>query len=83
MKRCRTCAHWKNDTFSYIMDPVDPDTYQPMEMPFEVRRCVHPRLLFCERPLEADGFAVADGSNYYAAFYTAEDFGCVKHEEEA
>jgi hypothetical protein len=52
-----------------------------MDTGFEVRICQHPRLLFCERPLEANGFAVADGSEYMANFYTAEDFGCVKHEE--
>jgi hypothetical protein len=47
---------------------------------FEVRFCKHPELMFCERPLRPDGFAVADGSNYQAHLYTAEAFGCVLHE---
>lgn len=52
-------------------------------MPFAVRRCMHPKLLFCERPVEDDGFCVADGSIYRAALYTAERFGCVLHEGNA
>lgn len=63
-----------------IIRPEDPDTYEPMVLPFEVRTCGHPKLLFCERPLERDGFAVADGSEYMAVLYTAEGFGCVRHE---
>ena len=51
-----------------------------MVMPFVVGRCRHPKLLFCERPLSPDGFAVADGSVYRAALFTAESFGCVQHE---
>ena len=81
--RCKTCVHWKLDpgrTWDTITQPHDPDTYKPMKMPFEVRQCQHPKLLFCERPLEIDGFAVADGSEYMANLYTAEDFGCVRHE---
>jgi hypothetical protein len=81
---CRTCAFWvipERHQYDQILHPVDPDTYEPMDTGFEVRICQHPRLLFCERPLEANGFAVADGSEYMANFYTAEDFGCVKHEE--
>lgn len=84
--RCRSCTYWKtNQTDRTLSDnithPVDPDTYEPMEMPFEVRECAHPRLAFCERPVEQDGFAVADGSQYMATLYTAEDFGCVKWEQ--
>lgn len=89
---CKTCRHWKQagntwddgsehlDNWNEITMPVDPDTYQPMEMPFEVRQCRNPKLLFCERPLESDGYAVADGSQYMARLYTAEDFGCALHE---
>lgn len=69
MDQCKTCKHWT------------PDTYEPMVMPFEVRECKHPKLLFCERPVENPGFAVADGSTYFAGLFTAADFGCVMHEK--
>lgn len=81
--KCSTCKHWNlgdPDLFDEITHPMDPDTYEAMEMPFRVGRCTHPKLLFCERPVEHDGLAVADGSNYRAALYTAEDFGCVRWE---
>lgn len=82
MNTCKTCKHWKTEGAGHsdILRPIDPDTYEPMAMPFEVRSCEHPALLFCERPLEKDGFAIADGSGYMAGLYTAEDFGCVRHE---
>lgn len=82
MNTCATCIHWQasTDKWDEIENPKDPDTYLPMETGFEVRRCTHPKLLFCERPLEPDGFAVADGSEYWAQLYTAQDFGCIKHE---
>lgn len=86
MAHCKTCRHWKareeeNYRLAILTDPYDPDTFEPMAMPFEVRRCTHPKLLFCERPVEDPGFAVADGSTYFAALVTTETFGCVLHEE--
>ena len=79
--RCAACKHWTDtDEWNEITHPRDPDTYQEMEMSFTVKRCTNPNLLFCERPLESNGFAVADGSTYFAAFFTAEDFGCVQWE---
>lgn len=83
MNTCKTCVHWivkDNGSWDQILNPVDPDTYEPMATAFDVRECVNPKLLFCERPLESDGFAVADGSEYMASLYTAEDFGCIQHE---
>jgi hypothetical protein len=84
VNRCNTCRHWKVDTDSVtsteLCNPTDPDTFEPMVMPFEVRECLHPKLQFCERPITVDGFAVADGSTYYAGLFTAQDFGCVRHE---
>lgn len=80
---CKTCKHWtapEKGDYDAMFRPYDPDTYEPMEFGFDVRRCQHPSLLFCERPLESNGFAVRDGSEYFAALYTAEDFGCVRHE---
>lgn len=44
-----------------------------------VRFCKHPKLEFCQRP-ERNALAVIDGSEYYAALLTGEDFGCVLHE---
>ncbi len=85
-ERCGTCKHWRIDEKNYstqandIVEPIDPDTFQPMAMPFEVKQCSHPKLLFCERPVETPGFAVADGSTYMAGLFTTADFGCVMHE---
>lgn len=79
---CKTCVHWSKKSdggWNQILEPTDPDTYEPMVFEFEVRECTNPRLLFCERPLDRDGFAVADGSEYMANLYTAEGFGCVLH----
>lgn len=80
MNRCRTCKHWRDAEYGDYAHPIDPDTYEEMEIDFGVRECANPKLMFCERPLERNGFAVADGSNYMANLYTAEDFGCVLHE---
>jgi hypothetical protein len=83
MSFCSTCRYWKladKEDYDEIRRPPDPDTYEDMEMPFEVGECRHPKLLFCERPLEPNGFAICDGSNYMANLYTAESFGCVRHE---
>ena len=66
MNTCKTCKHWR-------------DSYEPMVLPFAVRQCKHPSLTFCERPVESNGFRVAD----MAALVTAEDFGCVRHEAES
>ena len=86
MTTCKTCKHWtakapKSFAAKEIFTPTDPDIYKPMQMPFEVRECKHPRMTFCERPVEPNGFGVADGSEYMAMLITAEDFGCVRYEE--
>lgn len=83
MNTCKTCRHWRatgDEPSAGVTHPIDPDTCEPMQMPFEVRSCKHPKLLFCERPLEPDGFAVQDGSYYAADLITAENFGCIQHE---
>ena len=69
------------DSHEDICEPCDPDTYEPMKMPFAVKMCGCPKLLFHERPVESDGACVADGSTYMANLLTAEDFGCVNHKE--
>ncbi len=86
MKTCDTCEFWKKTDESdsratHIRCPTDSDTGEPMELPFEVRECKCPRLLFCERPVEEDGACVVDGSEYFAALITAPKFGCVFHKE--
>jgi len=86
MPTCKTCAHWKTPQDSYMQRGVcgllnDPDTYEPMQRGFEVRICKHPAQTFCEAPVERNGFGLTDGSHYMAALATAEDFGCVRHEE--
>lgn len=86
VKTCKTCRHWVaaesgfNPIERDICSPVDPDTFEPMLMPFEVRRCAHPEKTFHERPVSRDGFGLADASEYMAELYTGEDFGCVRHE---
>jgi hypothetical protein len=81
MKRCRTCAHWVIEDNYEIVAPVDPDTWKPMEMPFQVGICRHPEQTFCERPVADPGFGLADGSGWAATLFTTADFGCVLHEE--
>ena len=86
MKTCDTCKHWHIDPDAFVCvksyyAPMDPDTFRPMEMPFEVRECMHPAKTFCERPVEPNGFGVADGSTFMAIFLTGEKFGCVRHED--
>lgn len=87
MNTCKTCKHWTVDndhpgSHDNIINPRDPDTLEPMATGFEVRECAHPAKTFYERPVERNGFGLCDGSEYFAALYTAEDFGCVRHETE-
>ena len=84
---CKTCAHWRTPAEAKygdcvadrICNPDDPDTGDAMALPFEVRVCKHPAQTFSERPVEANGFGVIDGSEYYARLITAEDFGCNRY----
>ena len=80
MTTCKTCKHWKipsDEYYNEIVTPHDSDTFEPMEMPFQVRFCTSPKITFYERPVESNGATVCDGSNYDADLITAEDFGCV------
>ena len=84
-RRCRNCKWWIDDGeeggyTDYIIHPNDPDTFGEMAMPFEVRKCVVPKLVRFERPIEANGASVCDGSDYMATLYTAQEFGCVHFE---
>jgi len=86
MKTCNTCKHWQTDPDAFVhvksyYAPIDPDTFRPMRMPFEVRECMHPAKTFCERPVEPNGFGVVDGSTFMAILLTGEKFGCVRHED--
>ncbi len=86
MNTCKTCKHWKSVKSHAIVRveeicaPRDQDTYDLMEMPFEVRQCTSPALVFRERTCESNGFSITDASDYFAILCTAEDFGCVRHE---
>ena len=82
--RCQTCRWWTPaDDYNEIAHPLDPtNDYLPMAMPFEVRLCKSPKLLFYERPA-IDGGTVVDGSQYKASLLTGPEFGCVNHEPEA
>jgi hypothetical protein len=86
MKTCKTCVHWTapdaND-YDEVCRPTDPDTYEPMVRGFETRYCRQPTQTFCEAPVERNGFGLKDGSTYAAEMFTAEDFGCVRHEEQS
>lgn len=92
MSTCKTCKHWRypdaQDPGGYgwygydqLCRPIDPDTHEPMRRDFEVRLCRNPAQTFCESPVERNGFGLADGSEYRAVLATAEEFGCVRHEE--
>ncbi len=85
MNTCKTCKHWVMPERGghWITSPYDQDTGKPMVFEFEVRQCKSPALLFCERPITPDGFSVADGSEYFAALFTAEEFGCKQYAEAA
>lgn len=84
MNRCKTCKHWQKNDRDYrdddIFKPFDPDTFEPMELTFEVRYCKSPHVLFYERPIETKQVCMVDGSNYRAELITGPDFGCVNHE---
>lgn len=85
---CKTCQwwqlppegeYWGSEQYVAPDKPWHPDQKMPVD--FEVRYCRNPKLLFCERPAESNTFAVADASDYMANLYTAENFGCVLHED--
>jgi hypothetical protein len=87
VKTCKTCKHWTapGERTSWneecMCRPLDLDTGAPMQRGFEVRLCKQPSQTFCEAPVERNGFGLTDGSSYLAALATAEDFGCVRHED--
>lgn len=87
MERCKTCKHWRatlpGDSYhaDQICSPLDPDTMKPMKRGFESRLCKHPNQALFEAPVQANGFALTDASEYLACLATGEDFGCVLHEQ--
>lgn len=80
MNTCQTCKRWTISADDHISTPIDPDTWEPMEMPFRVGRCASPFLIEFERPITPIGASVCDGSEYMARLYTAENFGCLNWE---
>ena len=85
MNNCKTCKHWKdpegeNYLENEICNPLDQNTYEPMNRGFQVKLCKQPQQTFCETPIIANGFGLTDGSNFMARLATGEDFGCVLHQ---
>ena len=81
---CRSCKWWSEPEDQLgeehsVLHPLDPDTFEPMVFPFEVRICKCPRILFGEHPVESGGACVIDGSGYMAKLLTAENFSCSLH----
>lgn len=82
MKNCKSCKYWVDPKHSYdmLIYPTDEDTYEEKKMPFRVRECRSPHLLFLERPVTPHQATLEDGSGYKARMVTGPDFGCVNWE---
>lgn len=80
MGNCKSCKYWKvkdeDMSCKDIIKPSDPDSFKPMKMPWEVRFCTSPDLLFFERPVAPNQACVIDGSEYMAKLITGPDYGC-------
>ena len=81
-KICKNCRFWAVNKEDYnphndIIEPLDPDTYKPMKMPFEVKVCMSDNITWFERNPNSNGVSLVDGSDYYARMLTGENFGCV------
>ena len=85
MNTCKTCKHWKgpdanNYNEKYALERLDPDTMEPMAIPWEVRFCKSPLLRFHEFPVESNEASIYDASQCYGWLITGPDFGCVLYE---
>lgn len=83
MKTCKDCAFWENynDYHGQIEEPIDPDTYRPMDIGFDVKACKSDNITIFERNPNRDGVSLTDGSQYYARMFTGPDYGCVNFKE--
>lgn len=86
MDKCKTCKHWKlppdDEKFWRVKDicnPVDPDTFEPMKLDFEVKMCISDKIVWFERQPESTGVSLMDGSDWFSQMLTGEDFGCVNY----
>jgi hypothetical protein len=83
MNRCRNCKYWQipEGCNGYVSDsiynPIDPDTFESMKMPFEVRECKSGNITLFERNPNPKGVSLQDGSDYFATMYTGPLYGCV------
>lgn len=68
MSNCKTCKYWKQKDETQKFAPCDRVPMGPFDRDYESED-IHDELAFVE-----------DGSDYYAKFITAADFGCVLHE---
>ena len=83
--KCKDCKFWYDSRGEWcfghmIINPIDPDTDDPMEMPFEVRECKSPKITLFERNPDPSGVSLTDASEYFARMCTGPDFGCVNFE---
>jgi len=79
-KICQECNWWRDDEpeeWDPLLHPVDVDTCERMVMPWVIRECKCPDILFYDRPVKRNQATVQDGSEYFARLCTGPDFGCV------
>jgi len=65
MNQCKTCEFWQvtEEEIGYWGGPItvfDPDGFEPVKMPFEVRYCRSAKLQRFERPIERDRASAVD-----------------------
>lgn len=84
MEDCKSCVHWgirEEDRYCGVLTPLDTDTGEEMELPYKVKYCNSPDVLFYERPVKPNQACVVDGSEYMAKLITGPEYGCVNHKE--
>lgn len=89
-RTCDRCRWWdREDTSDQFDDTGGYGSHLNAEVEFlgsddpaafRMHRCTSPLLKFQERPGEAKGATVIDGSGYFGALATAPQFGCVNWE---
>lgn len=77
MQQCGTCRYWRlnpqYEDFDPLCQPED-DHGDLIDMPFEVRECLHPERVYDNRPTQPDGFGVT------GRLVTGPAFGCPRGE---
>jgi hypothetical protein len=70
--RCKTCKHWDKDEDKFNRNPFTVGQCKITVNDFED--------MFEYGPKDVKGAVAVDGSGYFAALLTAEEFGCLRHE---